>query len=538
MVSKPRLLGRKRKTSSKRKPSKKAPRTRNSKQTKSTAQKSTKKIEDNTNTSIEHYAMDINGCAKVTCFECQKEITKSPKIVIDSPIKSSEAEPTEILSSRDRTKRNPFLKYPYQVICVYCFAMKLKTKKSHPLKNYYVLDKMDFPMFTEDWSLRDELRLLSNMEKLGLDNWEDIAKAMSNKGKVECESHYYTFYYKSKNDKMPSKNDVIIQNAPYNKDYDYEFDEELDARNRKKENVLKENIIHNQGKIPEFTTSANGTHVLNRSRSLIKNRHKKKNEENAMMTSASEILGYWPKREEFDIEYLNDAELELSELEFHDDDTKEERNAKMKILQIYNRELDERAKRKQFVIERNLFDIKKQIAFERKLSKEDRDIYNCLKPFARFVKNEQFHELFEGFVLEKNLKLRLNQLNYYKSIGCNTYEDIQRTIEEEAKKNTYSNNKENVSSNSSSTGEQVTKFLRNNSNADEREAEKDFIKSVGVKKPIYNELKNKIKKDVLNEKSSKDLINASILKKYKINKKTLDKIIDYVIECQTFQNNK
>ena len=482
--------------------------------------------------------MDINGCAKVTCFECQKEITKSPKIVIDSPIKSSEAEPTEILSSRDRTKRNPFLKYPYQVICVYCFAMKLKTKKSHPLKNYYVLDKMDFPMFTEDWSLRDELRLLSNMEKLGLDNWEDIAKAMSNKGKVECESHYYTFYYKSKNDKMPSKNDVIIQNAPYNKDYDYEFDEELDARNRKKENVLKENIIHNQGKIPEFTTSANGTHVLNRSRSLIKNRHKKKNEENAMMTSASEILGYWPKREEFDIEYLNDAELELSELEFHDDDTKEERNAKMKILQIYNRELDERAKRKQFVIERNLFDIKKQIAFERKLSKEDRDIYNCLKPFARFVKNEQFHELFEGFVLEKNLKLRLNQLNYYKSIGCNTYEDIQRTIEEEAKKNTYSNNKENVSSNSSSTGEQVTKFLRNNSNVDEREAEKDFIKSVGVKKPIYNELKNKIKKDVLNEKSSKDLINASILKKYKINKKTLDKIIDYVIECQTFQNNK
>ena len=38
--------------------------------------------------------------------------------------------------------------------------------------------------------------------------------------------------------------------------------------------------------------------------------------------------------------------------------------------------------------------------------------------------------------------------------------------------------------------------------------------------------------------SSKDLINASILKKYKINKKTLDKIIDYVIECQTFENNR
>lgn len=541
MVSKPKLLGRKRKVLSKGKRKINSPKTRNSKQIKSTTQKSTKKTVDNTNISIEHYAMDINGCGKVVCFECQKEITKSPKIVINSPIKPSDTEPTEIVSSRERTKRNPFLKYPYQVICLNCLVSKLKTKKNKSTKKdfaYYVLDKMAFPIFTEDWSLRDELRLLSNMEKLGLDNWEDIAKAMSNKGKVECESHYYTFYYKAKNDKMPSKADLIIQNAPYNDEYEYEFDDDLDRKNRKKESVLKEHIIHNQGKIPEFTTSANGTHVLNRSRSLIKNRHKKKNDENAMMTSASEILGYWPKREEFDIEYLNDAELELSELEFHDDDTEEERNAKMKILQIYNRELDERAKRKKFVIERNLFDIKKQIAFERKLSKEDRDIYNCLKPFARFVKNEQFHELFEGFVLEKNLKLRLNQLNYYKSLGCNTYEDIQRTIEQEAKKNTYNNNKENVSSNSSSTGEQITKFLRNNNNVDEREAEKDFIKSIGVPKGIYNELKKKIKKDVLNEKTSKDLFNASILNKYDINKKTLDKIIDYVIEFQTFQNNK
>ena len=52
---------------------------------------------------------------------------------------------------------------------------------------------------------------------------------------------------------------------------------------------------------------------------------------------------------------------------------------------------------------------------------------------------------------------------------------------------------------------------------------------------LYNELKKKIKKDVLNEKSSKELLNAKILNKYDINKKTLDKIIDYVIEFQTFE---
>ncbi len=54
------------------------------------------------------------------------------------------------------------------------------------------------------------------------------------------------------------------------------------------------------------------------------------------------------------------------------------------------------------------------INFERRLQKDDRDIYNCIKPFARFLSKEQFQEFFEGLVLEKNLKLRVNQLKTYK----------------------------------------------------------------------------------------------------------------------------
>jgi transcriptional adapter 2-alpha len=61
-----------------------------------------------------------------------------------------------------------------------------------------------------------------------------------------------------------------------------------------------------------------------------------------------------------------------------------------------------------------LLDVKKQMLFERKLPKDDRDIYNTLKPIARFIDHNQFHELFEGLVLEKNIKQRLNQLKQYK----------------------------------------------------------------------------------------------------------------------------
>ena len=70
--------------------------------------------------------------------------------------------------------------------------------------------------------------------------------------------------------------------------------------------------------------------------------------------SASEIVGYMPKRVyinlyykgDFDIEYDNDAELLLAEMEFNDDDKDYEIDMKMKVLDIYNLRLDERFKRK------------------------------------------------------------------------------------------------------------------------------------------------------------------------------------------------
>ena len=66
------------------------------------------------------------------------------------------------------------------------------------------------------------------------------------------------------------------------------------------------------------------------------------------------------------------------------------------------------------MIENGLLDIKKSMNYERKLAKDDREILGSIKPFARFLDKEHFQEFFEGLVLEKNLKLRLNQLKTYR----------------------------------------------------------------------------------------------------------------------------
>jgi transcriptional adapter 2-alpha len=66
------------------------------------------------------------------------------------------------------------------------------------------------------------------------------------------------------------------------------------------------------------------------------------------------------------------------------EDHPSERALKLEVIQIYNKKLDERNKRKRFAIDRGLVDFKKQQQQERKRTKEERDLVARLRIFARF----------------------------------------------------------------------------------------------------------------------------------------------------------
>jgi hypothetical protein len=63
----------------------------------------------------------------------------------------------------------------------------------------------------------------------------------------------------------------------------------------------------------------------------------------------------------------------------HTQDTAWERELKLKVLEIYNSKLDARAERKKFILERGLLERKQE-----KRPKEEREIYNNMRVFARF----------------------------------------------------------------------------------------------------------------------------------------------------------
>jgi hypothetical protein len=53
------------------------------------------------------------------------------------------------------------------------------------------------------------------------------------------------------------------------------------------------------------------------------------------------IAGWHPKRFEFEPEWDNDAEVSIAEIEFKETDTPEEEAAKLRLLEVYNKRLDE-----------------------------------------------------------------------------------------------------------------------------------------------------------------------------------------------------
>ncbi len=491
-------------------------------------QKKLTNVSENKINSIEDFSMNTISSIKILCSNCNKEITNYIKFLFPQNVNNinSKTQKTENTTFQKSIKIKPENNNNislFEINCLSCFISKYKNKKESENLSYSIIDKLNkHQIFTEDWSIRDELKLLGAIEKLGLDNWDEISKNIG-KGIHECEAHYYTFYYKNNKDNIPE-----IVNIMKNK--------EIGKKNKNKENIEKEKIIKNITYIP-FSNNENNNNNINRSRSLVKNRKNKK-DGNQILANASEILGYWRKRREFEIEYLNDAELGLSEIEFFDNDSKEKYEENIQNLKIYNAELDERIKRKEFVIERNLFDVKKQINFEKKLLKEDREIYNSLKPFYRFVTNEQFNNIYEGAILEKNIKLRLNQLKYYKDLGCKTYDDIQKEIEKMNQKLNKKENKNKKDIKNNVSENNIKKFLRNSKTNFELglgeeeilEAEKKFLEKIGIPRITFNEIKKKVKKEMIEEGIKKDILIKKIIDKHDIEKKKIEKIIDYILE--------
>ena len=95
-------------------------------------------------------------------------------------------------------------------------------------------------------------------------------------------------------------------------------------------------------------------------------------EKSISRSTTAEIIGFMPLRNDYEFEYDNQAELLLAEMEFNDEDTEAQKELKFKILDIYNKRLTQRNRKKQFVRSRGILDLEKQVQFEMTTPKQEK----------------------------------------------------------------------------------------------------------------------------------------------------------------------
>ncbi|KAI8881165.1 transcriptional adaptor 2 [Backusella circina FSU 941] len=271
-------------------------------------------------------------------------------------------------------------------LCVTCFCGGAEPVKHKTWHDYRIVKPHNFPIFSEDWDADEELLLIEAAEKMGIGNWQAIADYVGTKSRGECEQHYLDVYVSSPYWPLPRM------------DLHFETSEE-ECRERKRQR-------------------------LQLSRGLVPRKPMSSHPNNAKPITSGptfhEIQGYMPRRFEFETEYENDAEQFVKDMIFNDDDTPEEIDLKVMVLDIYNSRLDRRMERKNLIFERRWLDFKRMQANERKRQKEEREIYNKTRVFCRLQTESDYEMFVKGLVKEQQLRDRIATLQEWRQAGLTT----------------------------------------------------------------------------------------------------------------------
>jgi len=352
-------------------------------------------------------------------------------------------------------------------LCVDCFAMGLSVPPHKGNHRYRVIEPIKLPIFDPDWTADEEMLLLEAIHLYGFGNWSDVSEHVGSKSKYRCESHYIKGYLSSETSPFP----VSL------------LDSEVEIRNTKEkgeniEKMLKEIKSFKKPNFPSLKVSKPGLpHTIPRSEMHP-----------SMLTST--IIGFSSHRGDFETEHENNAEKMLADMQFNETDTEYEKNLKLKVIKIYNKKLDERRERKDFLLRRGIHAVMPKN--KRKLTSDEKEIHLNMRPFARFHSSENHEKLINGLCNELRLRKRIEELQNYRLNGLKTFMEV--TAYENQK-----NSKTKTVKSPLKTPKKKNDFdkeeIENSDLSCLEESEKDLCKALNLSASEYGKIKEAIERE-------------------------------------------
>ncbi|KNZ82209.1 Transcriptional adapter 2 [Termitomyces sp. J132] len=277
-------------------------------------------------------------------------------------------------------------------ICPSCFCAGKEFGRHKRGHAYRVIEINSYPIFTEDWGADEELLLITGLASHGFGNWKKIAEHVGTRTKEEVEKHYTEVYVESPNWPLPAMG------------RDFEIDpEEFHERKRRRISAMNAMAPPPPKVAP---TSAPGNH---------------------------EIATFLPGRLEFEHELDNDAEDLVKDLEYVEEptqpppyETEESLKFKLTLMETYMQRVEKRLEGKALIFNRGLLEYKKMQAAEKKRPREERDIIQRLRPFAKLQTAEDYEAFASDILYEAMLRKRILELQTYRRLGLMTAADIDK----------------------------------------------------------------------------------------------------------------
>lgn len=230
--------------------------------------------------------------------------------------------------------------------------------------------------------------MLNGLEKFGYGNWDQIAHHIGLKSAEETERHFHNIYPETKKHKGISKK--------------HEQSRTQDTTEIKSR-TSKRNDGQVRGLSSEDFRSLFQRKMLSSSEFI-----QRVSQSTAPVDRNSTVFGFSCSRNEFEVEHNNEAEIYLAELEFQSDDSPEETAVKESLLLLYMAKLEERQKRKEFVVKHGLLEFDESSLAEKQLSFEERLVRQLLKSQLQLFSRDEYLDLV-NCVLNKYKFIKLKQ---------------------------------------------------------------------------------------------------------------------------------
>jgi len=288
-------------------------------------------------------------------------------------------------------------------LCPECFSSRVEVGPHKCYHGYKFMDNGDFSPLGNSWSAKEFVQLLDGLEQFGYGNWNDVSRYVETKTAGECRD---------------AVNNIFVSGPIGSLTY-----------KESSRGCARDHTSH--------STSAHSSHSappgINIHQLLV--------------------LGFMPARDDFEMEYENEAEVLVSGIEaapggvrLDPEDEELESNLKLAHVEMYQKKLKERERRKQVSNElslvENFFKENPYNAMTGKMTipkpkKKDskQELLDKFKFVTSIQSIEEYKKLMASVSKEKEIKYRIKELQRYRKNGINSLTEAESYEAERLKRN-------------------------------------------------------------------------------------------------------